>query len=134
MVCIYCEGSTRVSNSRHQKNTNHVWRRRCCSDCGAVFTTTEQVNLEAALRVRYPNDILQPFDQNKLLVSIYECCKHRTHALTDAAGLTATILTKLSQAAEGAVIQRADIILTAATVLERFDVVAATMYRAFHRS
>ena len=51
MVCIYCGGETKVTNSRLQKRNNQVWRRRQCLECKGVFTTHEAVDLSSALLI-----------------------------------------------------------------------------------
>lgn len=131
MVCIYCKNETRVINSRPQKRTNRVWRRRTCMICGTTFTSVESVDLSGSIRVR---DIkaLQPFQRDKLLLSVYDSLKHRKTALTDATGLTDTIISKLYPLMHDAILNKADIIIISTEVLKRFDKAAATYYKAFH--
>lgn len=133
MVCIYCAHDTSVINSRHQKRLNQVWRRRKCSACGAVFTTTESIDLSGALRVRRVA-ALEPFSRDTLLFSVYDSLKHRKSAIQDATALTSTIIATLHPLAEATVVDR-DVITTVTTsILERFDKIAATHYAAFHPS
>jgi transcriptional repressor NrdR len=66
MVCIYCGGETKVTNSRLQRRNNQVWRRRECLACQSVFTTHESVELESALSVSQ-NGRLTPFLPDLLL-------------------------------------------------------------------
>ena len=75
--------------------------------------------------------LLVPFLRDKLLVSIYESCKHRPAALLDAGDLTRTIISKLVFSDEGK-IQSDDIAKATYDILLRFDPVAATFYKAFH--
>src|SRR5579871_2649414 len=95
MVCIYCSSKTQIINSRFQKRLNNTWRRHKCLKCKAVFTSIESPKLDSLWLVRGPNGQLLPFRQNKLLISIYNSCKHRETALDDATELTSTVLQKL---------------------------------------
>lgn len=45
MNCIYCEGETKVVDSR-PTNKNEIRRRRECLTCGYRFTTMESVKKE----------------------------------------------------------------------------------------
>lgn len=131
MVCIYCSGSTQVTNSRHQKRINNVWRRRKCQQCQAVFTTVEAEDSAQALRVNRHND-LEPFSRDKLLISIYDSLRHRKTAIDDAGALTTTVQSLLYGYIDNATIDRDAIVEITASVLERFDNASATHYRAFH--
>ena len=133
MVCIYCGGSTQVSNSRLQKRANTVWRRRQCTVCAAVFTTTEAIDLASAIMIATAKG-LEPFDKDKLLISVYESCKHRQNALNDASALTQTIIGDIIKLTDvSGKIERDAIITLAQQVLERFDPVCSTVYTAYHR-
>lgn len=131
MVCIYCGHETKVTNSRHQKRTNATWRRRKCIECSAIFTTTEVIELAQSLSVQSESH-LEPFSRDKLLLSLYESLKHRNTALGDAAALTNTVIGHALSLSDRAVIDREALITVTITVLERFDLSAATHYRAFH--
>lgn len=133
MVCIYCGQETQVINSRHQKRTNQVWRRRKCLACQAVFTTLEGVDAAQALRVKNGKRF-EPFSRDKLLLSIYDSLRHRKTAVTDATGLTATVMSLLYQSISEATLERESIVEITSAVLERFDKAAATHFRAFHPS
>lgn len=131
MVCIYCGNETKVVNSRPQKRLNRVWRRRTCLNCGTTFTSTEAVDLSGSVTVR---DIkrLEPFQRDKLLMSIYDSLKHRKSALSDATGLTDTVISQLYPLMSDAVIEKTAITEVTGVVLRRFDKAAATHYQAFH--
>ena len=132
MVCIYCGGLTFVINSRHQRQSNNIWRRRQCRSCRAIFTTHEKPDLKTGLMVQSSNSPhLQPFVRDKLFLSIYTSCSHRSNALDEASELTKTVIAKIGQPTD-AVIHTKTIAATAAAILERFDPVAATVYRAYH--
>lgn len=131
MVCIYCSGETQVINSRPQKKKNNIWRRRQCISCNTVFSTIEAANASLSITVR-KNNHLEPFLRDHLFVSVYDSLKHRKSALADATSLTDTMLATIYQLADRSVIERDVIVTICATVLERFDTVAVTHYRAFH--
>jgi transcriptional repressor NrdR len=131
MVCIYCGGDVTVSNSRPQKSRNQVWRRRPCKACGAVFTSIEALDLSQALVVA-KNNALQPFDRDRLFISLYESLRHRPAAASDARGLCDTVTAQLIKVAASGQIDVRTIISTAVNTLRRFDQAAATHYAAFH--
>jgi len=133
MVCVYCSSSTNVTNSRLQKRTNSVWRRRRCTDCDAIFTTTESVAYEGSLGVLDATSHIIPFDRDLLFLSIYESCRHRLHAPADATALSGTIIAKLHRSQdEPGVIARDTIVIVASETLKAFDPVACVHYLAFH--
>lgn len=135
MVCVYCGSPTAVSNSRLQKQNNHIWRRRTCIACGNVFTTTEQPELSVAFVVTSQGSKkLEPFNRDKLFLSILEACKHRTAALEDVASLTEVVINKSLDQHKDGVIQRKVIADTTRQVLARFDPIASTVYNAYHHT
>lgn len=131
MVCIYCKQDTRVVNSRPQKRTNRVWRRRTCTVCGTTFTSVEAIDLSGSITVKDAK-ALTPFQRDKLFMSVYDSLKHRKTALSDATGLTDTVVGKLLPLMKDAILDKSDIAGTATEVLKRFDKAAATYYQAFH--
>ena len=132
MVCIYCGSETKVVNSRHQKRVNNVWRRRQCLSCNTVFSTIEAPDMALSITVKQTNGSLEPFLRDKLLISVYESLKHRKSALADATALTSTIVMRVYELADTSIIERAVVVEMTYAVLERFDLVAATHYKAFH--
>lgn len=135
MVCIYCFTTTKVVNSRRQRRTNNIWRRRKCLGCGAVFTTNEKVELETSLMIKKPNGratALTPFSRDQLMINIYESCRHRASAANDAAALTQTVVNDILPTAADGVIDKTQLIKGTAKVLKHFDPVAATIYAAYH--
>ena len=133
MKCIYCGAETQVVNSRHQKRINQVWRRRKCLECAAVFSTHESAAYDAAWRVKTSSGALQPFNRNKLLVSLYKSLEHRPNALDDAEALTSTIMGKLLSLAQNGLLDHSDIAQTTQEALKRFDTPASVHYAAFHQ-
>lgn len=131
MVCIYCEGKTRVFNSRHQKKRNSIWRRRECINCKAVFTSIEGVDLEKSLVVS-KNKRLEPFLRDRLFASVYDSLKHRKTALNDATALTDTIISKLLHQTQSGEVNRDTIVTICIQVIRRFDKTASVYYAAYH--
>jgi transcriptional repressor NrdR len=132
MVCIYCGHSTKVVNSRLQRQTNNIWRRRQCLSCGAIFTTHESFDPTTSLLVQYPKTDPVPLSRDRLFLSIYNSCRHRPDALREAGHLTTTVLSLLLDQHKDAAVPVERIVTTATTVLERFDPTAATVYKAYH--
>lgn len=131
MVCIYCGGKTEVVNSRPQKRANHIWRRRKCAVCGNVFTTIESTDLATSILVLNFGS-LRPFQRDKLLLSVYDCLRHRKDPVGDATALTATILHKLLDSIDRPTLTRSQIVTTVSSVLKNFDHAAHVQYLAYH--
>jgi len=132
MVCIYCSGPTLVLNSRLQKLPNQVWRRRHCQVCGATFTTHEAPDLAGSFMLRAPDGSLHQFLRDKLFLSIYESCKHRTKAIGDSSAITLTIIGRLSSFSATGEILRKELIGIVLEVLTQFDATAANVYSGLH--
>lgn len=131
MVCIYCSGETKVTNSRLQKRANQIWRRRQCLECGALFSTEEQAITDTSIlfiKIRHS----EPFQREKLLLSVYEALRHRKTAISDATALCETIWSQLYIRITDAKLARDDVVRVTHEVLKRFDKAAATAYLAFH--
>lgn len=134
MVCIYCASKTKtaVINSRVSAKSASVWRRRRCLHCTGVITTREHVDLENALRIQ-KNNSLEPFQRDRLFMSVYDSVSHRKTALSDATQLTDNIVNSLLNLQAGGVLGRQQIVDTTAVTLGRFDSAAGTRYSALHR-
>jgi transcriptional regulator NrdR family protein len=132
MVCIYCAAPTQVVNSRLQRRANHIWRRRKCVGCGAVFTTEERAALHSSLMIENTRKQLLPFSRDHLFASVHDSCKHRPTGIDDATALTHTIIAKLMSVQQDGVVHLHDIARTAHQVLARFDRAAAAVYAAYH--
>jgi len=133
MVCIQCGSETQVFNSRLQKRTNQVWRRRKCLGCGIAFTTHEITDLSGSVTVRNKEGGLAPFSRDKLLFSLYASLQHRPSAAHDASALADTVIARLLTQAHRSVIEDTSIINTVYVVLTRFDTAASVHYQAFHK-
>jgi transcriptional repressor NrdR len=133
MVCTYCGGDTQVTNSRHQKRLNQVWRRRHCLNCGATFSTHEVAVYEGSWRVLTEKGSLTPFHRDKLFLSLHKSLEHRKRSVEDATGITNTVISLLLSQADKGVLEPTSIALTAHEVLKNFDNAAATHYAAFHK-
>ncbi len=133
MVCIYCAGKTKVTNSRPSKRTPGTWRRRQCLQCNALFTSRETADLAETHIVERANGSIEPFSRNNLLISVYKSCGHRNTPLEDAEALTDTIISRLLQTpAPTGLITSETIIKQCQTTLKNFDNVAATYYTAYY--
>lgn len=132
MVCIYCGNDTKVTNSRHQKAANQVWRRRRCLKCGNDFTTHEIAALDTGIVVKR-NGALLPFSIDEVFVSLYQSCMHRPKAVSDARGLTSTVVAVLKTKVQAATLDRTIIVETCYRVLSNFDSTAAAVYKAYHK-
>ena len=133
MKCLYCDGGTDVINSRLQKQSNAVWRRRRCKKCKDVFTTIESISLEQALLFELSGANLTPFNRDNLFISIFECLRHRDSQISDATHLTNTIISKLLLL-KSASIKRSDVIRASTEVLCHFDKAACVQYTALHKT
>lgn len=131
MVCIYCGSETSVINSRPQKRQNHIWRRRQCASCAAVFTTSEAPDFLKSLSVVRGNN-LQPFSRDKLFLSVNDSLRHRKSATSDASALTDTVISRLYPVIASGSVDSAEITKFAHAVLRNFDSAAATYYAAYH--
>ena len=132
MVCVYCGGQTAVINSRRQLKNNRVWRRRRCAGCGAVFSTEEAAQLGLAWQVR-DGKRLRPFSRDKLFLSLHKSCEHRKTALSDAEGLTDTVIRKLPALIKDSAVDSQAIARVAQVALNRFDKAASVYYESHHR-
>lgn len=132
MVCIYCGSTTHVTNSRQQKQTNHVWRRRKCTSCNAVFTSNESVDYPKSFVLEKSDGSLSPFKKEQLFVSILKCCEHRKSAIDDASALTDTILSKMVRSSSTSVIAVNHVASLVHETLQLFDNASAVQYAALH--
>jgi transcriptional repressor NrdR len=133
MFCINCfYPNTAVTNSRPHKKQPVIWRRRSCSACGSIFTTTERPSLAHSQQVYSPSGETTPFNIGKLIISLAEAFRHDpAQADTVVFDLAQTIETHL--ATELKTITPEDIEVVAHQVLKRFDELAAVQYAAQHQ-
>lgn len=133
MVCVQCEHKTQVINSRRQVKTNQQWRRRQCLSCKAIFSTLEAADYSALWAIKASSGALKPFSRDKLLLSLHRSIQHRPNALTDATGLTDTIIAKLRFQASDGFLTAKQIIQTVQVALNRFDKAGSVHYQAMHK-
>lgn len=100
--------------------------------CGSIYTSREYVDLASSLRVQGAATALEPFQRDKLFMSLIDSLTHRKTALTDATELTSTIIDQLLALHSGGVLQKTVIRDMTVAVLGRFDEVSAVHYRAHH--
>lgn len=133
MVCIYCGNDTQVTNSRHQKRNNQVWRRRKCTVCQAVFTSLEVADLTSGLRVEQ-NGSLRPFLTDYLFTEVLFAMQDRKNLYIDAREVTNTVIQQLLQSPSSPIFTPQEISRHTAEVLKRFDNRAWHRYAAEHTS
>lgn len=130
MICIKCgHNSTEVTNSRHNKKTSTVWRRRRCKECKHTFTTYEDVALD---QIQVVSNIgTTSFHHAKLLISIASCFEHIPAKRTEnAEALAKTIEAKLIQS--GVKTTPSAICEAVYGSLKHFDRLASVQYAAKH--
>jgi transcriptional repressor NrdR len=133
MVCIYCGGETKVTNSRLQRRNNQVWRRRQCLACQSVLTTHESIELESSLSV-IKGAANTPFLSDLLLKEIMSALSHRKDVYTASREVLGTIVRKLLTLPQKPSFQPTDISKITSEVLKRFDRRAYLRYLADHPS
>src|SRR4051794_10204979 len=95
MVCIYCDSKTKITNSRSQAKGVRTWRRHACTQCRAIITTFEDVDMAQSHRVTKRSGALEAFSEAKLFVSVFRSLDHRKSAPDDAKALTRTVMDQL---------------------------------------
>jgi transcriptional regulator NrdR family protein len=137
MVCIYCGSRTNIINSRLIKKSGQKWRRHRCDQCKAIFTTTEDYQLESCLLVSHPadNKIPEAFSRYKLFLSIYSAVKHLERPANTAGDLTNTIINAVcGQKPLKPIISSDDISNAVIRVLKRYDAASAIRYASLRSS
>jgi transcriptional repressor NrdR len=74
--CLYCQGSTRVVDSRNIDDGACVRRRRECEDCEERFTTYERSKL-SHVKVEKRDGQTEPFRREKLAAGIRRAFEKR---------------------------------------------------------
>ena len=133
MVCAYCGGPTQVINSRLQKRSNQVWRRRSCLRCGALFTTHEAVQLGKSFTVAHGKQV-EPFTSDKLFTEVLLAVADQPRCYEAARELTSTIIQNLQKKATKPLFEAHQISTEAASVLKRYNRRAYLRYMAEHPS
>ena len=101
--------------------------------CGAIFSTQETVQHELAWVVRDDKQ-LQPFSADKLFLSLHNSLEHRKTAVSDARGLTETVISKLPEHIVDGSVSKSTLAQVIQVALNRFDKAASSHYQAFHKS
>lgn len=133
MVCVYCGHETSVTNSRHQKRNNQVWRRRQCVACKAVFTTHEAIDLPGTLLVQ-SGASTKPFLPDILFTEVLLAMQNRKNPYVDAREVTNTVIKQLLKLPGSPSFAPKQISQAAAKVLGRLDKRAELRFRAEHPS
>jgi transcriptional regulator NrdR family protein len=132
MRCPFCESDTSVEISRPSLKIPSVWRRRQCKNCHKVLSTREKPDLALSFLVKKEAGHEEPFSEDKLLMSVYECLTHRKDALEASKALSDTVTRMLLPRKSGIIVET-EIKTTILKVLKRFDGAAFTYYKAHHR-
>lgn len=133
MRCIYCSRDTRVVNSRYQKRSNQVWRRRRCERCDAIFTTHEAIDLSSTLLV-VTGGQPRPFVTDILFTEVLMAMVHRRNAYLDAREATNTVIARLLMLPGKPLYSPPQISLITSEVLKKLDRRAYLRFTAEHPS
>ena len=79
-------------------------------------------------------DRLQPFKRDRLFLSVYDSLRHRKSAISDAEGITATIISKLARKRLDGRLDKHEIVDIALSTIKHFDKAAAVHYKAFYEA
>ena len=131
MECPYCRSKSKVTNSRSQNKSISVWRRRKCSGCQAIWSTSESIILDTSHKVLTDGKVTS-FNRDRLFLSIYNCLPHRDNAVSDAQYLTTTVITKLLKDKKAKITNLKLSTITYDTLLA-FDSLAGNLYKAKHK-
>ncbi|HYF97091.1 MAG TPA: hypothetical protein VD947_03575 [Patescibacteria group bacterium] len=131
MRCLFCQSDTSVEISRPSRKSSAVWRRRQCNACYKAFSTREKPDLSLSVTVKKPSGQNEPFSEDKLLISVYDCLSHRKDALEASRALIDTIV-RLILPVKTVEVSSIEIRTVVLKVLKHFDKAAYTYYQAHH--
>lgn len=134
MICIKCSHDTKVTNSRPHKKTPSVWRRRECTACMAVFTTTEVVADDSYLfNIETRDGSKSSFSLPRLMFSIAPALSHRTSTETaDECYWLAQTIAQTIQATASDTVSSQSLAEQAYETVSLFDATAGLQYGARH--
>ncbi len=135
MICIKCTSqNTNVVNSRLQKKTSLVWRRRQCAHCKSVFTTHETPRPNEYYLVHSSKETTpRPYNLGRLVISIGECFSHDPERGKETAiWLAQSVERQIATFSEDELVTSSIIAHLTHTTLKRYDAVAAVQYAARH--
>jgi transcriptional repressor NrdR len=130
MVCPLCHKSSSVINSRLQRRSNTVWRRRQCQSCQSIWTTTEHIELATVYRIQKDGKLLT-FRPEILFLSLYTCLRHRTSPEADALYVSKTVLERLIRR-KRSVVTNTELAELCLDILRRYDKTASAVYKAMY--
>ncbi|MEQ9663807.1 MAG: transcriptional regulator NrdR [Parasphingopyxis sp.] len=103
MRCPFCaHDSSQVKDSRPTEDGATIRRRRQCEGCGARFTTFERIQLRE-LTVLKSRERREPFDRDKLHLSVSLACRKRGVELEQIDQLVSGIQRQLETSGESEV-------------------------------
>jgi transcriptional regulator NrdR family protein len=131
MFCINCfHKNTKITNSRQNKKSARVWRRRLCSNCKSTFTTYERPSLVDSKSLENAND--SHFNLGRLTISIFKSFTHNpSDGQKNALWLAQTVEDALL--IDTSPLTIASITKTTYKTLKRYDELAALQYAAQHQ-
>lgn len=91
------------------------------------------VDYEKSWVVEYLDATSQPFLRDKLLLSLHRSLQHRPTALSDALGLSNTVISRLLPVARNGQLATSVVATVSLETLRNFDKAAAVSYQAFHQ-
>ncbi|MBI2589200.1 hypothetical protein HYW35_03300 [Candidatus Saccharibacteria bacterium] len=133
MKCIYCGGETEVTNSRAQKRSNQIWRRRQCLHCKSIFTTHEAIELSSSLFVEAKGSP-KPFLTDLLFTEVLLALQDRKNCYVEAREITSTVIRQLLSLPDKPLLKPHQISEVTANVLKHFNRRAWLRYVAEHDS
>ena len=133
MICAYCGNDTRVTNSRRQRRSNQVWRRRQCKACKAIFTTLEAIDLPKMLIVD-SRGRSEAFLPDKLYTEVLLALQDRKDCYEAAREVSNTVIKQLLKLPDKPLFRPEQISRAAGGVLARLDRRAYLRYVAEHPS
>ncbi len=97
MQCPRClKADTRVVDSRLDKSSTIVKRRRQCRECNYRFSTLEEI-IRENFYVKKRNGQREPFDRNKILRGLQRACEKRPIDPEQIKMLVADVITELER-------------------------------------
>lgn len=99
-----------------------------------MFTSVEQVAYDMSFGFKDAESHIMPFQRDILFLSLYDACKHRQNAATEAGDLTDTVIRKLMNGyVHEGLVERAELIRLCTETLSAFDSAGQVYYAAYHR-
>ena len=100
MRCPFCSHkNSEVRDTRSTEDNTAIRRRRICEECNSRFTTYERIQLRD-LVVKKKNDVIEPFDREKIYKSISLALRKRNFDQVKIEKIVNAIIRRLENAGE----------------------------------